>query len=217
MSQHAANPVVFVVDDHDSMLRSLTRMLTLAGYAVSPFGSAAEFLARHRADSRGCVIADLRMPVMNGLELQMALARSGNPLPVIFLTGHGDIPTSVHAMKRGAEDFLTKPPQKERLLPAIERALASDAAAFARQAQQRELRRQFELLTPREREVLDQIAAGKLNKQIAADLGAAENTIKAHRANIMEKFQVRSPVELGRITQELASLPPTPDPPRPAV
>ena len=207
MSKHAINscPIVHVVDDDASMLRALSRLLTAAGHAVQPFASATDFLAWHQPHHRGCVVADLHMPVLSGLALQSALAHSGNPLPVIFLTGHGDIPTSVQAMKRGAEDFLTKPVQKEKLLAAVTRALASDAAAFAQRGHQRELQQRFELLTPREREVLTRITAGKLNKEIAADLGAAESTIKAHRASIMEKMQVHSPAELGRITQELGS------------
>ena len=202
----ATVPTVFVVDDDASMLRALSRMLTLAGYAVEAFASAPEFLARHQPSDRGCILADLLMPHMSGLELQAALARSGNPLPVIFLTAHGDIPTSVQAIKGGAEDFLTKPVQKEKLLAAVQRALAQDAATFGQDARRRELQRQFDLLTPREREVLALVITGNLNKEIAAELGAAEGTIKAHRASIMEKFQVHSPVELGRLTQELGSL-----------
>jgi len=197
---------VYVVDDDDSMLRALARLLTLAGYTVQAFASATEFLARHQTQNRGCVVADLRMPVVSGLELQSALARSGNPLPVIFLTAHGDIPTSVHAMKRGAEDFLTKPVKKEKLLAAVQRALSNDAAANAQHAHRRELQRQFELLTERELEVLAQVTVGKLNKEIAAALGTAEGTIKAHRASIMEKLRVQSPAELGRLTQEFGSL-----------
>jgi two-component system, LuxR family, response regulator FixJ len=210
MNHRVTSPIVYVVDDDVSVLRALSRLLTMAGYAVETFASATEFLAQHRPETRGCVIADLRMPVMSGLELQSALAQSGNPLPVIFLTGHGDIPTSVQAMKRGAEDFLKKPVQKEKLLAAVQLALANDAAAFGQHAHQRELRRQFELLTPHEREVLAQIAAGKLNKEIAAGLDAAESTIKAHRASIMGKLHVHSPAELGRLTQELGSLSPNP-------
>lgn len=202
----ATVPTVFVVDDDASMLRALSRMLTLAGYVVEAFASAPEFLARHQPSVRGCVLADLRMPHMSGLELQAALVRSGHPLPVIFLTAHGDIPTSVHAMKGGAEDFLTKPVQKDRLLTAVQRALAQDAATFRQDARRRELKRQFDILTPREREVLALVITGKLNKEIAGELGAAEGTIKAHRASIMEKFQVHSPVELGRLTQELGAL-----------
>jgi FixJ family two-component response regulator len=206
MSEATLYPIVYLVDDDTSMLRSLSRLLTVAGYVVETAASATEFLARHRSENRGCVVTDMRMPVISGLELQLALMRSGNPLPMIFLTGHGDIPTSVHAMKGGAEDFLTKPVQKEKLLTAVQRALVNDAAAFEQRAHQRELQRHFEMLTPREREVLAQITAGKLNKEIAADLGAAESTIKAHRASIMEKLQVQTPTELGRITHELGSL-----------
>jgi FixJ family two-component response regulator len=199
----ATGPLVFIVDDDASMLRALSRLLTLAGYVVEAFASAPEFLARHRPSDRGCVLADLRMPHMSGLELQAALARSGNPLPVIFLTAHGDIPTSVQAIKGGAEDFLTKPVPKEKLLAAVQRALAQDATTFGLHTRRRELQRQFDLLTPRQREVLALVVTGKLNKEIADKLGAAEGTIKAHRASIMEKFQVHSPVELGRLTQEL--------------
>lgn len=140
---------------------------------------------------------------MGGLELQTALAQSGNPLPVIFLTGHGDIPTSVHAMKDGAEDFLTKPVKKEELLKAVGRALARDEQSFVEFLRRKKLRQCFERLTAREREVLIHVIAGKLNKEIAADLGASERTIKAHRAAIMEKMQAQSPVELGRMAQEL--------------
>ncbi len=201
-----SEPTVYLVDDDASMLRSLSRLLSVAGHAVQTSASAMEFLAAHGPGNRGCVVADLRMPGLSGLELQSALARSGNPLPVIFLTGHGDIPTSVHAMKGGAEDFLTKPVRKEALLAAVSRALAKDAVAHQQHARRRELQQQFESLTPREREVLDQVIAGKLNKMIAADLGATESTIKTHRASIMEKLRAHSPAELGRITQELGSL-----------
>jgi len=202
MSKRATSPIVYVVDDDASLLRALARLLTAAKYPAQIFTSATEFLAQHGPNHRGCVIADLYMPALSGLDLQSALAQSSNPLPVIFLTGHGDIPSSVHAMKRGAEDFLTKPVKKEELFRAVERALAHDAAAFEQHAHQRELQRQFELLTPRESEVLKLVITGKLNKEIAASLGTAERTIKAHRASIMDKLQVHSPAELGRIAQE---------------
>lgn len=202
MSEPAIKPIVYLVDDDASMLRALLRLLTVAGHAVETFASATAFLAQHQPQNRGCVITDLRMPGPSGLDLQSELVRGGNPLPVVFLTGHGDIPTSVHAMKGGAEDFLTKPVRKDDLLAAVKRALARDAAAFAQRAHQRELQRRFESLTPREQEVLTHVIAGKLNKEIAADLEATERTIKAHRANIMEKLQAQSPAELGRIAQE---------------
>ena len=143
------------------------------------------------------------MPGLSGLDLQSALSRSRNPLPVIFLTGHGGIPDSVRAMKGGAEDFLTKPVRKEELLAAVARALAHDAAAFAQREQKNQLRQRFESLTPRERQVLEHIVAGKLNKEIAAELGATERTSKAHRSSIMDKTQAQSPAELGRLAQEL--------------
>jgi two-component system response regulator FixJ len=202
MSASVVQAIVYVVDDDASMLRALSRLLTLKGHAVRTFASATEFLAQHQPTDRGCVVADLRMPGPSGLDLQSALARSGNPLPVVFLTGHGDIPTSVHAMRGGAEDFLTKPPRKEDLLAAVERALARDAAAFEKQAHQRELHERFQSLTQHEREVLTHVIDGKLNKEIAADLGASERTIKFRRARIMEKMQAQSPAELGRLAQE---------------
>jgi len=197
-----AKPIVYLVDDNASFLHALSCLLKLAGHRVETFASATEFLARHQPQNRGCVITDLRMPGPSGLDLQSALMRSDNPLPVIFLTGHGDIPTSVHAMKGGAEDFLTKPVRKDDLFPAVKRAFERDAAAFEQRARQRELRRRFELLTSRERKVLTQVVAGKLNKEIAADLGTTERTIKAHRASIMEKMQAQSPADLGCIAHE---------------
>ena len=164
MGEQTVKPIVYLVDDDPSMLRALSRLLTLTDHAVQTFPSATDFLNQHQPANRGCVVADLRMPGPSGLDLQSALARSGNPLPVVFLTGHGDIPTSVHAMKGGAEDFLTKPPRKEDLLAAVARALARDAAAFEQHAHQRELHQRFELLTPREREVLTHVIAGRIKQ-----------------------------------------------------
>jgi len=190
-------PSVYVVDDDTSMVRALVRLLTAAGYAAQAFTSAKDFLAYHTLEHRGCIVADLRMPVLGGLELQTILKTSSNPLPIIFLTGHGDIPTSVHAIKDGAEDFLTKPVAKDKLLAAVQRALAADAAVYTQLAKRRDLLRHFELLSPREREVLAHITTGKLNKQIAAELGTTVRTIKAHRGSIMAKMKARSPAELG--------------------
>lgn len=177
-------------------------MLSASGYSVRTFASAAAFLATHGSQDRGCVVADLEMPDMNGLQLQAALAQGGNPLPVVFLTGHGEISICVDAMKHGAEDFLTKPVCLEKLIAAVDRALAQDAAAFERISSRETLERRLKRLTTRERQVLQHVLAGKLNKEIAADLGAAERTIKAHRASIMEKLQAHSPAELGSIAQE---------------
>lgn len=196
------SPTVHLVDDDASLLRGLSRVLSASGYPVRTFASSAEFLATHNGQVRGCVVADLEMPEMNGLELQAALAQSCNPLPVVFLTGHGEISVCVDAMKNGAEDFLTKPVCLEKLVSAVDRALEQDAAAFERISARDKLELRFKRLTARERQVLQHIVAGKLNKEIAADLGAAERTIKAHRASIMEKLQAHSPAELGRIAQE---------------
>jgi len=196
-----AAPVVHVVDDDASFLRAVSRLLLAAGHTVKAFSSGDEFLAQ-LADTPGCVIADLRMPGLSGLDLQEALTRAGNALPVVFLTGQGDIPTSVHAMRQGAEDFLTKRAPKEDLLEAVKRALARDARQRAERARLRELSARFDALTPREREVLRQVVRGRLNKQIAADLRINERTVKLHRTAITTKLHVRSVAELTRLVQE---------------
>ena len=193
--------LIRVVDDDAAFAAGLSRLLTATGYTVRAFASVAEFLARF-VDEPGCVISDLRMPGMDGLDLQEALSRAGHVLPVIFLTGHGDIPTSVHAMKHGAEDFLTKRAPKEDLIAAVERALARDARGRADRERLRELRALFAALTPREAEVLQHVVMGRLNKQIAADLGISERTVKLHRTSITTKLRVRSTAELTRLTQE---------------
>jgi two-component system response regulator FixJ len=195
-------PTVFVVDDDASFARGLERMLRASGYAVSCFTSAADFLARRPARAAGCVVADLKMPGMDGMSLQQALAQSGDPLPIVFLTGHGDIPTSVTAMRRGAEDFLTKTAPRDLLLGAIERALARDACERRARAHRRELRARFSVLTPREREVLVHVLRGQLNKQIAADLGINERSVKRHRTSLMAKLRVASVTALTRLAVE---------------
>jgi FixJ family two-component response regulator len=195
-------PIVFVVDDDPSFLTAITRLLRAGGYAVESFASATEFLEQPPVDQPGCILVDLRMPGPSGLALQAALARTGNPLPLVFLTGHGDIPTSVHAMKQGAEDFLTKPVKRDTLFAAIERALARDAQEREQRARRRALLARIDTLTPREREVLAHVVRGQLNKQIAGDLDASERTIKAHRASIMAKVQAQSVAELVRLTLE---------------
>lgn len=199
---NAPQPTVYIVDDDPSFLKAVTRLLRAGGYEVQTFTSAAEFLKKPPADSPGCVIADLHMPGPSGLDLQAALAATDNPLPVVFLTGQGDISTSVHAIKHGAEDFLTKPAKKDKLFAAIERALARDARERATRERLRGLRRRFEVLTPREREVVVHLLRGQLNKEVAADLGTTERTIKAHRANLMAKLQIESLAELVRLAQE---------------
>jgi FixJ family two-component response regulator len=194
-------PVVHVVDDDASFLTAVSRLLRAAGYTVRASSKAEEFLAQ-LADTPGCVIADLQMPGLSGLDLQAALTRAGHMLPVIFLSGHGDIPITVQAMRQGAEDFLTKLAPKEELLDAVKRALARDARQRAERARLRELRARFDAFTPRERGVLQHVVQGRLNKQIAADLGINERTVKLHRTAITTKLHVRSAAELARLVQE---------------
>ncbi len=195
-----SGPVLYVVDDDASFLTAVSRLLRAAGYAVRTFSKAEEFLAQ-LADTPGCLIADLQMPGLSGLELQEALSRAGHALPVIFLTGQGDIPTTVRAMRQGAEDFLTKRAPKEDLLEAVNRALARDARQRAERVRLRELRARFDALTPRERDVLRHVVQGRQNKQIAADLNINERTVKLHRTAITTKLEVRSVAELTRLVQ----------------
>jgi FixJ family two-component response regulator len=195
-------PIVHIVDDNAPFLAATSRLLRASGFAVQTFASAADFLAERQENAPGCVLADVQMPGMNGLELQAALARSANPLPILFLTGHGDIPSTVRAMRDGAEDFLEKRAPKEQLLAAIERAMARDVREREVLARQRELRARFDALTKRELEVLGHVVRGKLNKQIAGDLGIHERTVKLHRAAITTKLHVQSVAELTRLTDE---------------
>ncbi len=205
------NATVHIIDDDASFARALARLLTVSGYTVATFSSVPDFLTRRDPASRGCVVVDLRMPVYSGFDLQAALEGGDNPLPVIFLTGHGDIAASVRAMKMGAEDFLTKPVQRDLLLDAVKRALARDVVMTARRARARELRSRYALLTPREREVLELIVVGRLNKEVAGQVGVTERTVKAHRASIMEKMQAGSAAELGGMAHELGLFPPAVD------
>jgi two-component system, LuxR family, response regulator FixJ len=198
-------PVVSIVDDDPSFLKAVSRLLHAAGYAVRTFSSAREFLAQ-TTDAPGCLIADLRMPGLSGLDLQTALAQDPQAPPVIFLTGEGDIATSVHAMRQGAEDFLTKDAPKANLLNAVVRALDRDARQRAERVRVQELRDRFDSLTPREREVLQHVVQGRLNKQIASDLGIGERMVKLHRAAITTKVRVRSVAELTRLVQDAGLL-----------
>ena len=192
---------VFVVDDDVSFLRSLSRLLRAAGFQVVVHTSAADFVAGLQPDMNGCVITDLMMPGMDGMALQEALRKADSLLPVLFLTGHGDIPTTVQAMRRGADDFLTKLAPKADLLAAVNRALARNQKNRAERARLQALRQPFELLTDREREVLQHVVSGQLNKQIAADLGIHERTVKLHRTHITTKLGVHSVAELTRMVQ----------------
>ena len=187
---------VYVVDDEPAVRRSLWRLLRSSGYEVATFASAEEFLEKLDADAAGCAVLDVSMPGLDGLALQQRLARRHVPLPIVFLTGRGDIPASVTAMKAGAEDFLTKPVDEGVLFDAIRRAL--DRGRKTREATRRrdEVRERLESLTPREREVLEGVVAGRLNKQIAGDLGIAEKTVKVHRGRVMEKLGAGSVAEL---------------------
>ena len=200
-------PTVHVVDDDASFLSAISRLLRANGFAVKTYSSAREFLERRDADTPGCVLADLKMPGMNGLELQSELEQSCNPLPILFLTGHGDIPSSVRAMRRGAEDFLEKLAPKKALLDAVNRALARDARERNARARQLELRALFDTLSERELEVLSHVVRGRLNKQIAYDLGIHERTVKLHRTAITTKLNVQSVAELTRLTQEAGIFP----------
>jgi FixJ family two-component response regulator len=193
---------VHVVDDDASFLRALSGMLRAVGFNVRSFASAAELLAQSGPESRGCVVTDLSMPDMDGLELQAALRKIGAVLPVVFLTGRGDIPSSVHAMRGGAIDFLEKHATQEELLAAIRRALEDDAAHYDARSRQTELRQRFAKLTPREREVLLHVVNGRMNKQIAASLGINERTVKLHRTSITTKVGVHSAAQLATLASD---------------
>lgn len=198
-------PTVFVVDDYAPVRRSISRLLQVAGFFVTSFASAEEFLAQHHSGVWGCLVLDVAMPTLNGLELQEILAKAGSLLPIIFLTGEGDIPECVQAMKRGASDFLRKPVNDEDLLAAVRVAIRKHSVLHMEQAELSGIRERLGTLTRREREVLDYVVAGKLNKQIAFDLGTVEQTVKVHRARVMKKMGVQSVAELVRLTERCAN------------
>lgn len=189
--------VVHLVDDDDSLRKALSRVLNAAGHEVRTYASAADFLLAREGAPRGCLVLDVRMPGgPSGLELQRALARQGTTMPVIFLTGHGDIPMSVQAIKDGAHDFLTKPVERTALLAAVASAMASAEADEDKHLRKREVVRRVGRLTPSERKVFVQVVRGQANKQIAADLGCSERTVKAHRAQVMAKMEASSLADL---------------------
>jgi FixJ family two-component response regulator len=199
-------PMVFVVDDDDRVRRALTRLINSAGYRVEGLASASEFLAlRPFADCPACLILDVALPDLNGLDLQRELNAMGASLPIVFITGHGDIAMTVRAMKEGATDFLTKPVEEADLLRAIETALLKSSQALASRIEIGSIQRRLARLTPREREVLTLILEGRLNKQVASELGIAEKTIKVHRARVMEKMETHSLVDLARLTDRAGS------------
>jgi FixJ family two-component response regulator len=203
------NQVVFVIDDDSSMRSAIKRLLEAVGLNVQTFASALEFLESELPDVPGCVILDVRMPGLSGLDLQREMAGKGIELPIIFVTGHGDIPMTVRAMKEGAVEFLTKPFRDQDLLDAIGHAIERDRTARRQRAEAAELRGRFDSLTPREREVMKLVVSGLLNKQIAVELGASEKTIKVHRGQVMHKMEADSLAELVRMGEKL---PPKPSP-----
>jgi FixJ family two-component response regulator len=191
-----AVPCVRVVDDDASVLKSLDRMLRAAGFSVQTFPSPQAFLQQHDGATPGCLLLDLSMPGLDGLQLQEALAQTGDPCPVIFITGHGDVPSTVRAMKAGAVDFLTKPFEREQLLAAVRIAIDKDRSARAARAERSSIGLRVAALTPREQQVMAHVVAGHLNKQIAAGLGISEKTVKVHRARVMKKMRAGSVAEL---------------------
>jgi FixJ family two-component response regulator len=198
-----SNFTVFIVDDDAGVVRALSRLLKSRGYEVRSFTSSREFLQKHDATLPGCAVLDLSMPDLNGLDLQQALMREDAvPRPIIFLTGRGDIPTSVRAIKAGAVDFLTKPVRDDALLDAIAQAQKLDVRSRIEHAELSAIRERLSHLTPREREVLGHVVAGRLNKQIAGDLGIVEKTIKVHRARMMRKMNVRTVADLARLAEK---------------
>ncbi len=197
------NPAVFVVDDEPEVLKAVARLLRSADYSVEAFSSPRAFLEQVDLEAPGCLVLDLSMPEASGLEVQRELEARGCVLPVIFLTGRADVPDTVRAMKGGAEDFLTKPVEDEELLASVGRALEKDAATRRERAEVASILARLETLTPREREVLEHVVAGELNKQIAGRLGTVEKTIKVHRARVMEKMQVPSLADLVRLARRV--------------
>jgi FixJ family two-component response regulator len=193
---------VFIVDDDAGVLKALSRLLRAKGYDVRSYTSPQEFLAHHDATVPGCAVLDVAMPGLDGLELQQALTSGGSDRPIIFITGKGDIPTSVRAMKAGAVDFLTKPVSDQDLLGAITRAEEQDTKAREVYAECALIEAKMTTLTPREREVLTHVVAGRLNKQIACDLGTVEKTIKVHRSRMMKKLGVRTVADLVRMAEK---------------
>jgi FixJ family two-component response regulator len=200
------SPIIHIVDDDEAFQTAVSRLLRASGYNVRTYSNAGDFLLAGTNGTPGCILLDVRMPGPSGPDLQEALARQTDPLPIVFLTGHGDIATSVRAIKAGAVDFLTKPVDRHALLGAVKNALARDMENRVMRQELRTWRASFETLTTRERQVLDGVVAGKLNKEIAAELGTAERTVKAHRAQVMEKMGVASLAELVRVADQLRAL-----------
>ena len=198
-----AAPIVFVVDDTLAVREAVTSLLGSVGLRVQTFGSARDFLGHPRPDAPACLVLDVRLPGLSGLDLQRELADTGSAIPIVFITGHADIPMSVQAMKAGATEFLTKPFRDQQLLDAVQAAIDRDREQRARMAEIAILRNRYESLTPREREVLTLVVAGLLNKQIALRLGTSEITVKAHRHQVMHKMKANTVVDLVRTFERL--------------
>ena len=197
------NPTVYLLDDEASVLRSLSRVLREHGYDHMTFEQASDFFEYERAAGPACLVLDLAMPGLDGFDVQARLADAGDRIPVIFLTGHGDIPASVRAMKAGADDFLAKPVSAVNLITAVEAALNRSRQQYAEDDEIAELRTRLEQLTPRQREVFQYVIAGKMNKSIAAELGTGEQNVKVHRRRVMRKMGVKSLAELVRTAERL--------------
>jgi FixJ family two-component response regulator len=203
MTDRLASPIVFIVDDDESLRESLSSLLRSVGLRVQVFGSPLEFLNSDRPDVAGCLVLDVRLPGLSGLDFQNELAKANVQIPIIFITGHGDIPMSVRAMKAGAVEFLTKPIREQDLVDAVQVALQRDEIRRESEAEISGVRAKFDSLTPREREVLVLVTSGLMNKQIAADLGISEIMVKVHRGNVMRKMSAASLADLVVMAQDL--------------
>jgi FixJ family two-component response regulator len=210
-----ADPIVFVVDDDLAVREGIESLLRSVGLRVETFRTAQDFSRHSRPDAPACVVLDVRLPGLSGLDLQRELMRTGAPIPIIFITGHGDVPMSVQAMKAGAVEFLTKPFREQELLDAIREAIGRDRVARRQREELEELRRRYESLTPREREVMGRVVDGLLNKQIASDLGTTEITVKVQRAQVMKKMHAESLAELVKLSVQLGLSTPGSNPPIP--
>lgn len=198
-----ATPVVFVIDDDDSVRTALSSLIRSVGLRVETFASASEFVAAKRPNSPSCLILDVRLPGVSGLDFQTDLAKTNTLIPIIFITGHGDIPMSVKAMKAGAIEFLTKPFRDQDLLDAIQVALERSRSSQESEKAASELKARFDTLTPREQEVMARVTSGLLNKQVAAEIGVSEITVKVHRGNVTRKMEAKSFAELVRMADAL--------------
>jgi FixJ family two-component response regulator len=198
-----SDPIVFVVDDDASVRDAVRRLIASVGLRIETFGSTQQFLSRKRPDAPACLVLDVRLPDASGLELQRELSAAGIHIPIIFITGHADVPMTVRAMKAGAVEFLTKPFRGQELLDAIQEAIAKDRLAWNERVQMKELRSRYDSLTAREKEVLQLVASGLLNKQIGAELGTSELTIKTHRGRVMQKMCAESLADLVKMFERL--------------